>query len=86
MYNNGNNGNDGDFNNALGNFLNAYSVLLGLQNLELNNEQVKALHAHLQKQDNEYLAKMLDRLEFSIKQNETLIQQNKQLIELLNKR
>lgn len=86
MYGKGNNENNNNLNNLLGIFLDAYSVYLGEQNLQLNNDQVKALDAHLQKQDNEYLIKMLERLEFSIEQNKILIEQNKQVIELLNKR
>lgn len=74
------NNNDND-NNAIdiaGLFLDAYSVILGLQNLALNTEQVNALDMHLKKQDTEYLAKI-------IKQNNVQIRQNQQIIELLNK-
>ena len=81
MYNGNNNGID-----FAGFIADLYSVYLGQANLRLNTEQVNALDAHLQKQDNEYLAKMLNRLEYAIQQNEILIKQNNQLIELLNKR
>lgn len=84
-----NNGNNRNSNNSSLDFINffaeLYSVYLGEANLQLNTKQVNALDAHLQKQDNEYLSKMLDRLEFSIEQNKILIQQNQELIKLLNK-
>lgn len=60
-------------------FVDFYSVFLGEENLKLNNEQVQQLDTHLQKQDNEFLAKI-------ISQNEFLIEQNKEIIKLLKQR
>lgn len=77
---NSNDGNNGNSNNIdfAGFIADLYSIYLGEANLRLNNEQVQALDAHLQKQDNDYLAKI-------IQQNELIIEQNKEIIRLLNK-
>ena len=65
-----------DDNNQLGNFLDVISVVLQLENLELNERQIKYLDEHLQKQDTQFLKKIY-------KQNETIISL---LEELLNRR
>lgn len=54
------------------------SFIIGLENLELNEKQVKHLEEHLSQQDENLLSKV-------IKQNEELIKLNKQIIELLKK-
>lgn len=84
MYNNGN-GSD-----RLGNFLDALGVILALVNIDLNDKQIDALNSHLEKQDNQYLKTLIDKVEHSILQNERLIkldniliEQNRQIIELL---
>lgn len=72
------NNNNHNVDDMLGNLLNLLSVVLAIKNLELNEQQVNALDAHLQKQDNEYLSK-------SVEQNAIIIEQNKEIIALLKK-
>ena len=52
------------------------SFIIGLQNLELNEKQAKALNDHLKEQDEKQLALI-------IKQNEEIINQNEGIIKLL---
>ena len=65
-----------DDNNNLGNFLDVISIVLQLENLELNEKQIKYLDEHLNKQDTEFLKKIYE-------QNERIISL---LEELLNRR
>ena len=65
-----------DDNNQFGNFLDVISVVLQLENLELNEKQIKYLDEHLNKQDTRFLQKIYE-------QNETIIFL---LEELLNRR
>ena len=65
-----------DYNSQLGNFLDIISVVLQLENLELNEKQIKYLDEHLQKQDTKFLQKIYE-------QNEKIISL---LEELLNRR
>lgn len=74
--NNGNNSNNA--NDLFENIVGVLSLMLQIKNLELNQEQVDSLNAHLLKQDNEYLSK-------SIEQNAIIIEQNKEIIALLKK-
>ena len=67
-----------DFDSLLEIILALWSIALGYLNLDLNEEQVKKLDVHLEKQDTEFLAKI-------IKQNEIIINQNKNIISLLTK-
>lgn len=62
--------------NQLGNFLDVISIVLQLENLELNEKQIKYLDEHLQKQDTQFLKKIYE-------QNERIISL---LEELLNKK
>lgn len=62
--------------NQLGNFLDVISVVLQLENLELNEKQIKYLDEHLKKQDTQFLKKIYE-------QNEKIISL---LEELLNRR
>ena len=55
------------------------SFIVGLENLELNNKQVANLEQHLNHQDNNLLAKI-------IQQNEELIELDKQIINLLKEK
>ena len=52
------------------------SFIIGLQNLELNEKQVRDLDNHLKEQDENQLAKI-------IQQNEELIALDKEIIKLL---
>lgn len=52
--------------------LSVLSFIIGLQNLELNEQQVSNLEQHLNHQDNQLLAK--------------IIQQNEEIIQLLKER
>ena len=52
--------------NYLGNVLNAISIVLQLENLELNEKQIRYLDEHLNKQDTQFLKKIYE-------QNETII-------------
>lgn len=88
MYNN----NGGNGNNNLSNFLDALGVILALVNIDLNDKQIDTLNEHLKQQDNQYLKKLIDRVELSIQQNEELIRlnnilidQNQNIIQLLTK-
>ena len=65
-----------DDNNNLGNFLDVISIVLQLENLELNEKQIKYLDEHLNKQDTQFLKKIYE-------QNERIISL---LEELLNRR
>ena len=56
--------------------INVLSFIIGLQNLELNERQVKGLDDHLKEQDDNLLAKI-------IQQNEELIELDKEIINLL---
>ena len=56
--------------------LSILSFIIGLENLSLNQQQVNSLEAHLSKQDNDLLSKI-------IAQNEELIQLDKEIINLL---
>lgn len=85
MFNGGNGGNDN-----LGNFLDALGVILALVNIDLNDKQIDTLNEHLRQQDNQYLKKLIDKVEVSIQQNNKLleldnilIRQNKEIIQLL---
>ena len=61
---------------AFGDIIGLLGLMIGLQNLSLNEEQVDNLEAHLSKQDNEMLQKI-------IKQNIEIIDQNNTIIRLL---
>ena len=65
-----------DDNNQLGNFLDVISIVLQLENLELNEKQIKYLDEHLNKQDTQFLKKIYE-------QNERIISL---LEKLLNRR
>ena len=62
--------------NQFGNLLDIISIILQLENLELNEKQIKYLDEHLNKQDTRFLKKIYE-------QNETIISL---LEELLNRR
>ena len=62
--------------NQFGNLLDIISIILQLENLELNKKQIKYLDEHLNKQDTQFLKKIYE-------QNETIIFL---LEELLNRR
>ena len=47
-----------DDNNQFGNFLYVISIALQLENLELNEKQIRYLDEHLQKQDTKFLQKI----------------------------
>ena len=49
------------------------SLLIGIQNLELNEKQIKDLDKHLNRQDNDLLAKIISQNEEIIK----LLKENK---------
>lgn len=69
--------NDGGNNNDItGNLLDALSLLVGLYNLELNNQQSRQLMSEMSQHQNTMLAKI-------IKQNEVIIEQNNRLEKLL---
>lgn len=77
-------------NDNLGNFLDALGVMLALVNIDLNDKQIEQLNEHLQQQDEAYLKKainqnqnLIDRLEYSIKQNDILIGKIEELIDVL---
>lgn len=55
------------------------SFIIGLENLQLNQEQISNLDIHLSKQDDQLLAKI-------IHQNEELIELSKQIINLLKEK
>ena len=57
------------------------SFFIAIENLDENNQQTKMLKDTLDNQDNNYLKKTVELLEKSIKQNELIIEQNKQLLE-----
>ena len=57
------------------------SFFIAIENLDENNQQTKMLKDTLDNQDNNYLKKIVELLEKSIKQNELIIEQNKQLLE-----
>jgi hypothetical protein len=56
------------------------SLFLAIQNLQENEQQSKLLEQKLDHQDEDYLKKTIKLLEESIKQNELLIQQNKEIL------
>ena len=64
-----------DDNNQFGNFLDVISVVLQLENLELNEKQIRYLDEHLQKQDTKFLQKIYE-------QNQEIIRLLKKLLEL----
>ena len=64
-----------DDNNQFGNFLDVISIILQLENLELNEKQIRYLDEHLQKQDTKFLQKIYE-------QNEEIIRLLKKLLEL----
>lgn len=68
-------------NKLLLDFINILSFVIAIENLEENSQQTKMLKDTLDNQDNNYLKKIVDLLEKSIKQNELIIEQNKQLLE-----
>jgi hypothetical protein len=57
------------------------SLVLAIQNLQENEQQSKLLEEKLDHQDKYYLKRAIELLEESIKQNELLIQQNKEILE-----
>lgn len=59
--------------------INVLSFVLGIQNLELNESQIRSLDNHLKQQDDNLLAKIIE-------QNELLIEQNKELLKLLKEK
>ena len=63
-----------DDNNQLGNFLDVISVVLQLENLELNERQIKYLDEHLQKQDTQFLKKIYEQNEVIISLLESLLE------------
>ena len=64
-----------DDNNYLGNFLDVISIVLQLENLELNEKQIKYLDEHLQKQDTQFLKKIYEQNERIIFLLEKLLQE-----------
>lgn len=63
-------------------FLDAITVLsfiIGLQNLELNEQQVSNLENHLSQQDGAFLQKIVE-------QNEELLEMGKKIINLLKEK
>ena len=58
-------------------FITLVSFIIAIKNYNLNNIQVKNLDAHLQKQDDVQLQKIIE-------QNELLIAQNNEMLRLLN--
>ena len=56
-----------DDNNQLGNFLDVISIVLQLENLELNEKQIRYLDEHLQKQDTKFLQKIYEQNEETIR-------------------
>ena len=62
------------------------SFVIGLQNLELNEKQVNSLEQHLNKQDSELLAKIIDQNVEIIDQNVEIIEQNEEIIRLLKEK
>jgi hypothetical protein len=56
------------------------SLFLAIQNLQENEQQSKLLEEKLDHQDKDYLKKTIELLEESIKQNELLIEQNKEIL------
>lgn len=62
--------------NQFGNLLDIISIVLQLQNLELNEKQINYLDEHLRNQDTKYLKKIIE-------QNEYLKSQNEEIISLL---
>ena len=63
-----------DDSNQLGNFLDIISVVLQLENLELNEKQIKYLDEHLQKQDAQFLKKIYEQNEVIISLLESLLE------------
>lgn len=59
--------------------LSILSFIIGVENLNLNQKQVDNLEAHLSKQDNNLLSKI-------IAQNEELIELDKEIIKLLKEK
>ena len=57
------------------------SFVIAVENLNENENQSKMLKDTLDNQDNIYLKKIVSLLKESIKQNELIIEQNKQLLE-----
>lgn len=62
----------------LGILIDLFSLIIGLINLDLNTQQSNDLDSHLQKQDNEFLRKI-------VQQNEEIILLEKEIIKLLTK-
>lgn len=46
--------NNNEYSDFLINIVNILSFAIGLQNLEMNDQQINALESHLQKQDEQY--------------------------------
>lgn len=69
----------------IGIFLAIWSLEVAYKNMSENNQQTYMLRQHLDEQDNKYLKRTIELLEKSIKQNELIINQNKELLERGNK-
>ena len=59
--------------------LTVLSFLIGLQNLELNEQQVSNLESHLSQQDGAFLQKIVE-------QNEELLKMGQKIIDLLKEK
>lgn len=72
-------------NEFFGNLLNLVSVIIGVQNLELNSQQVDQLMSEMRTHQNTMLAEIIEQDKVIIDQNERLLKQNQQLLDLLQK-
>lgn len=63
--------------NQFGNFLDVISIVLQLENLELNEKQIKYLDEHLNKQDTRFLQKIYEQNEKIITLLETILEKDK---------
>lgn len=63
--------------NQFGNFLDVISIVLQLENLELNEKQIKYLDEHLNKQDTRFLQKIYKQNEKIITLLETILEKDK---------
>ena len=70
-------------NDSFFDLLNLLSLIIGIKNLELNDEQVNKLEQHLQVQDKHLSMQDEQLLQKIIEQNVEIIRQNEEIIELL---
>lgn len=73
------NGNFGEIDWSFIDIISVLSFIIGLENLKLNEQQIRGLDDHLKKQDDNLLAKIID-------QNILIIQQNEEIISLLKEK